>query len=577
MSNDILNIAMPPAPPNLNLAKYVPPQTAEQIANLKRLSGLQFQTFNESDVREEFLVPLIGLLGYQRNSDYSVLREESYKLNPLFLTVGSSRIKLDYQFNVYKAGFWLLEAKGARCSDTAQPPTISDDMIEQAHFYAHHRDIDCPLFGVSNGWWTNLYDRDSDDPRNPLLSIFHLNLPTKFGELYALIGASQVTFWIKRRLLARIEQVLTADVDLARTDEFIREAQAATYRAHPKVLENFRRNARVREETQSKEFRDYLEGSRPYDVLDTVLMWPLNMGSMRVASDILSRKVAQFPGSNHLLFFRKLIVTEPRPVTIDYYINALNLLGTLYYKGELAKVDMRGSGNCDTPIEEIYIEFARLLLSHFSGRTDLRVIWAMEGLLKRMAKRYLLSNQTARRDIAAGVELQRYFQPEEEIAYMGPSPARTLVQVVESVTLAELGVFFNRHCEKGRNHEFDVRAAVTEFQLKRGAFEPLEDATDAAYQDLAKSLGQEWSELTWSDHLNRTWDRLGHAVCEIILSHRKLLALMPEDCRLQMVELARLGNSFARKCTEELGMVVPPDYPDAAARLKAIFILRAPP
>src|SRR5665213_3261092 len=109
---------MPVTPPTINLAKHVPPLSAEQIASPKQLSELRFETFNESDVREEFLVPLIGLLGYQRNSDYSVLREESYKLNPLFLTVGSSRTKLDYQFNVYKAGFWLLEAKGARCSRT---------------------------------------------------------------------------------------------------------------------------------------------------------------------------------------------------------------------------------------------------------------------------------------------------------------------------------------------------------------------------------------------------------------------------------------------------------------------------
>jgi hypothetical protein len=147
------------------------------------------------------------------------------------------------------------------------------------------------------------------------------------------------------------------------------------------------------------------------------------------------------------------------------------------------------------------------------------------------------------------------------------------VDAVESITLAELGVFFSRHSNKGRNREFDVRGAVEEFQQKREAFEPLEDATDADYQTLAKGLGQEWSEMTWSDHLNRTWDRLGHAVCEIILSHRTLLAALPDDCRLQIVELARLGNSFARQCAEHFGMDVPADYPDARARLRAIFTL----
>lgn len=560
---------------NLNLAKYAPPLTTDQDASIVRLSQLRFQTFNETDVREEFLVPLIGLLGYRRDSDYTVLREESFKLNPLFLTVGSHRIKLDYRFNVYKAGFWLLEAKGAQCSDPLHPPAITDDMIEQAHFYAHHREVDCPLFGVSNGWWTHLYDRDAEDPRTPILSIFYADLPKKFTELRALIGAAQLTFWVKRRLLARIEQAVSADIDLARVDEFVREMRAAAYRAQPKVLENFRRNAKIREETQSKEFSDFLESSQPFNAIDTVLMWPLNMGSMAVASDILSRKVAKFPGSNQFLFFHKLLVVEPRPVTIDYYYNALNLLGMLCHKGELPKVDMRENGKPETRIESIYVDFARLLLTHFESRPDLKVLWAMEGLLKRMVKRYLLSNQTTRNEIAAGVELQRYFQKEEEIAFLGPSPARTLVQVVESVSLAELGAFFSRHVRNDRGREFDVRSAVDEFQAKRLVFEPLEDATDATYRKLVKSLGQEWSELTWADHLNRTWDRLGCAVCEVVLSYRPLLAQMPEDCRLRIVELARLGNSYARKCAEQLDIMVEDDYPDAAVRLKALFTLDA--
>ena len=482
---------------------------------------------------------------------------------------------MDYQINVYKAGFWLLEAKEARCADPAHPPAITGDMIGQAHFYAHHREIDCPLFGVSNGWWTNFYDRDADDPTSAILSIFHSDVAKRFDELYGLLGASQVTFWIKRRLLARIEQVLSADVDLKRTDEFVREAKSAASRAQPKVLENFRKNAGLRKETQSKEFIDYLETSRPYDVLDNLLLWPLNMGSMNVASAILAKKVAQYPGANQLLFFHKLLVKEPRPVTIDYYFNALNVLGMMCHNGAPEKVDTRGGGKAETPVVEIYIEFVRLLLFHLAARPDLQVIWTMEGLLKRMAKRALLSSRTARMDIAAGVEMERYFRSEEEISYLGPSPARTLVQAVESVTLAELGAFVSRHNNKDRNRTFDVRGAVDEFQTKRAAFEPLEDATDAAYQELIKSLDQEWREMTWSDHLNRTWDRLGHGVCEIILSYRAQLKMLPEDCRQQLVELSRLGNSFAQKCIEELGIDVPPVYPDAHDRLRAIFSLGA--
>lgn len=202
-------------------------------------------------------------------------------------------------------------------------------MIGQAHFYAHHREIDCPFFGVSNGWSLNLYDRDADDPTKPILTIPHHELRNRFRELYSLIGATQVTFELKRRLLKRTEQVLGADLDLARTDEFIRLVQGAAARARPKVLENFRRNARVQEATRTHDFEEYLEHSRPYEALDTVLMWSLNMGAMRTVSNILARKVSEHAGSNQYMFFHRLLIAEPRAVTTDYYINALHLMGTL--------------------------------------------------------------------------------------------------------------------------------------------------------------------------------------------------------------------------------------------------------
>ncbi|MGB8897924.1 MAG: hypothetical protein WCC90_01115, partial [Methylocella sp.] len=84
---------------------------------LKRLAALELGGWNETDVREAFLAPLIDTLGYVRGSDYTVLTEEQYKLNPFFLSVGSKRIKLDYRFTTYRTGFWLLEAKEGTALD----------------------------------------------------------------------------------------------------------------------------------------------------------------------------------------------------------------------------------------------------------------------------------------------------------------------------------------------------------------------------------------------------------------------------------------------------------------------------
>jgi len=166
----------------------------------------------------------------------------------------------------------------------------------------------------------------------------------------------------------------------------------------------------------------------------------------------------------------------------------------------------------------------------------------------------LLSNITARQHIAAGVELERYLRPEEEIAYLGPSPARSLLQAIDSITLAELGSFFNRHYRRPERREFDVRGALEEYTNRRTQLETLESATDAEYRELTASLGDEWREITGTDGLNRHWDRLGNGVCDVLVLHPDLLPFFPADLKERLVYLAQLGNSFARKCGEILGL-----------------------
>ena len=50
--------------------KYRKPLEAHEIEKLQELSQLNFSTMNETDVREEYITPLLTLLGYKKNSDY---------------------------------------------------------------------------------------------------------------------------------------------------------------------------------------------------------------------------------------------------------------------------------------------------------------------------------------------------------------------------------------------------------------------------------------------------------------------------------------------------------------------------
>lgn len=543
--------------------------SASNAEILERLATLDLSNLNETDVREAFLAPLIHTLGYIRGSDYTVLTEQQYALNPLFLSVGSKRIKLDYRFNTYRTGFWLLEAKEGTAADPNMPPQITSDMIGQAHFYAHHREVDCPLFGVSNGWFTNLYDRDSENPLDPVLSIPQRDIVARYPELYALIGFDQITFGLKRSLLKRIEQVLSADVDLSRGEEFVRAVARAAASARPKVLENFRKAAAIVEAQNDREFLDYLDKMNTWEAIDTLLQAGLSMGDLGKASDRLAERVAQYQGSNQFLFFHKLLVKDARPLSTDYYFNSLHVLGNLAMRPALANVSY-GGGETLTPITEVYAEYADLLIHHLMARPELRLMWALEAVSRRLCKRLLISADVTRDTILSHVEIQRFINSEERNAFLGPSPARTLLQIVDHTTMSATGRFFSKHYNP-RDRSFAFPVALAEYRGLERAAMSLETKTEDAYVKLKKSLGDGWSELTFIDSQNRSFDRLGHGVCDVLSSYPALLSALSERTWARIEFLARLGNSFAKTCLQKAGRAEPDPHPDVELELRTIF------
>lgn len=46
--------------------KYRKPLEVHEIEKLQELSQLNFSTMNETDVREEYITPLLTLLGYKK-------------------------------------------------------------------------------------------------------------------------------------------------------------------------------------------------------------------------------------------------------------------------------------------------------------------------------------------------------------------------------------------------------------------------------------------------------------------------------------------------------------------------------
>ncbi|WP_206915843.1 hypothetical protein [Alicyclobacillus suci] len=525
------------------MRKYRPPLTDNETAELERLSRLNFDGWSEADVREEFIVPLLILLGYRKDLDYSVSREESYRLNPLFIQLGRDRIKLDYICSVRKQKFWIIESKpGGHRTDT-EIPQLTEEDIAQAHFYSLHPSVDTPYFVITNGWFIHLYDREAvNEGLTPLLAFKHSDLPSEFMKLDAIIGATQLLYNLKQRILRSAEITLSAEVHLDRLDEFVQAMKMSVNTIRPKVLENFRKNAKIQEETRTEAVTSMLK-TAPLDlIVSSVFMVSNSRGFMKASADILAQRVLDSPQSIQYLFMTNLLIEQTRPVRIPYYYNVLEFLtrvqlldSTFTHKGQT--------------IQSIIEDWVEMCLFHFWNRKDLRYMWLAEGMIGRLAIRLVYLTPQVRSAIISKTQSQIYLAPEEEVAWMGPSPAGNVIDFVEHVITVTLSNFVDKYMS-----ERDIKEALIKEELSHLSklVDTIEQQDD--YKKIRSELGSSWGELRFYDSTNVDFDLLSSAICEILSEHPDVLNSLNDTIKKRIALQSSVGVvNYAKECLCILG------------------------
>jgi len=207
----------------------------ELIASeLNRLSRMKLNGWNETDVREWFITPLLTLLGYQKDTDYDINREGSHLLpkRPFFF-IGRDKIQLDYALLVRNRNFWIIEAKAPDQED------LTEQAIFQAHFYSIHPEVNARYFMVTNGLMTALYDtRALGNDFDPVLIIRQAALPTKFIELNNRLGASRIRQMFRKQILDDIRHILGTEVREEALKEFRNQVAQVIHELRPTVREN---------------------------------------------------------------------------------------------------------------------------------------------------------------------------------------------------------------------------------------------------------------------------------------------------------------------------------------------------
>lgn len=439
--------------------KYRKPLATYEIEKLKELSQLDFSTMNETDVREEYITPLLSLLGYKKNSDYEVEREETSNLIDMSINIGSTRLKLDYKFNIRKKYFWLIEAK------TGKNKEITKENIAQAYLYSLHPDINCRFFAVCNGWYFNLYDRNcwlfkdiDTDIFTPILQIKHEEMNEKtFNKLYSFLGSSEIIFKIKEDILLKdIQNTLDAEIYMDRLKEFQEKVDQIILNSSKTVRENIQKNNDFdkRFEKNRTNYKQLLQQQTFQGVIDTAMNQGMTLWQVETVYEVIKEKILPYKDlgnenpnsiSRADILFDYLFLYPLRPIQIDYIWNVVCVLRFLCSDSDLKGMFCKYNKE-KIEISQLLDRYMLDVFSFFENRKDIRTIIIFYPLFYRMIKYllYYFNNP----DIVSKYSVIRNFKnkylSEEELSYDYYSQGSEVVNCAQQIILRVEKDFINK-------------------------------------------------------------------------------------------------------------------------------------
>jgi hypothetical protein len=149
---------------------------------LARLSEIRLRT--EADVREEFVTPLLRLLGYDHARD-EIQRGANLTTPFKSGTKRKEYIVPDYLIKLDALICFALDAKApGQTQERAKQLVLDPKHVAQVYSYAAHREVQAPLFVVSNGQYTAVFETASTS-LDPILIVAQPDLQAQFSELEA--------------------------------------------------------------------------------------------------------------------------------------------------------------------------------------------------------------------------------------------------------------------------------------------------------------------------------------------------------------------------------------------------------
>ncbi len=206
-----------------------------ETAFLRRWATIDFSSWNETEVREEFVIQLLHLLGYRKGTSHDIEMEKSLALSEPYHQVGRKRVVLDYAPSLRLRYFWIIEAKPGN-----EKPMQFKDLL-QAHLYAVHPEVQARFIVLCNGYELRVYDAVTVEKfDDALLVVNQQNCLQKYADLREMLGAETMLEFQRNRLLDMARKTLDVEVDIDAFRKFKSEAQRMLRDGEAKVKANAR-------------------------------------------------------------------------------------------------------------------------------------------------------------------------------------------------------------------------------------------------------------------------------------------------------------------------------------------------
>jgi hypothetical protein len=527
----------------LLLAKDLEPLSEAARAELAKIAELKrLDEWSEADVREEIVTPILRLMGYGKESMFSVTREKS-------LRIIEKRLSADYTVTLWREDFWVIEAK---------KPSITNgrfgyQQLWQAVQYAIHPAVNAALVVLCDGHAIEIYDRE-ESLGAPLLRVERANLLRDFDQIRAVLGPLQSWFFQKRRVIRLLDKVFDKEFQVGRIREF-RELVDRRLRAKEQVVIANQRDLRVGDDLDAD--LHWVRSASIAEIVDGVFSAPLRWPMITAIANRLVE--ASKPSAFQIL--RQLFPDEPRAIN-DYFMPH-----ALHYLIELSKtqthtqwiphwlVEMKVGG---VSVDDVIRQLIAFCLTHSENDPNRKCVLLYANGVRRLFKALFVLYPHFNKVGEVRHALERYLGDEFSFSQMVSSPDRHLLLHLDDLEASAVHRFVEKFSTN--RHGFAIESARLELRhLWEFEQRMISSAGGKGYMELLKE--RNFGELRATEAAGVVYDVLGHntlCILEVspkwreyaIAHHRSEIELLAMFGSWQAKNWIRATESTAGRVTD---------------------------